>query len=85
MSTMGPTELLEDTTDLLVGCLEARRMSLLLKHKTGNGDFRHKINRYEEKAWGRWSLCSMAALGELFNAIARILNLILCENRGTEL
>ena len=47
MPTMGSTELLEETTGLLVGCLEARRMSLLLKHKTGNGDFRHKINRHE--------------------------------------
>lgn len=47
MPTTGSTELLEETTDLFVPCLEARRMSLLLKHKTGSGYFRHKINRYE--------------------------------------
>ena len=36
MQSMDARELLEETTDLLVVCLEARRMSLFLTHKIEN-------------------------------------------------
>ena len=35
MQTMGPTELLEETTDFLGACLKARKMCLFLNHKIG--------------------------------------------------
>lgn len=47
MQTMGPTELLEETTDFLGACLKARKKCLFLNHKIGDGDCRYIIKQYE--------------------------------------